>query len=112
MPAQPIGQAGAFTDDLVAVVVQRPDLERLLVQVRDRERVNAFPERRASDRGGIDRIGLSRLAHGPPGGLSQSRRDPDHSLPAGHKPALQPPGHVPAILKRPNALGVELGREP
>ena len=112
VPTQPVREAAAFGHDLVAVVVEDADLERLLVQVRDRERVDPFSERGARDRGRVDRIGLPRLAYCPPGGLGQPRRDADDSVTAGEKPALQPAGHVPAVLDRPHALGVELCGEP
>jgi hypothetical protein len=108
VPTQPVRQAAAFGHDLVAVVVEDADLERLLVQVRDRERFGPFSERGAGDRGRVDRIGLPRLAYCPPGCLGQPRRDADDSVTAGEKPALQPAGHVSAVLYRPHALGVEL----
>jgi hypothetical protein len=101
-----------FGDDLVAVVVQGADLECLLVQVRDRERVDSFPERGASDRGRVDRIGLPRCAHGASGCLGQPRRDPDDPAAAGEQPALQPAGDVATVLERPHAHLVEFCSEP
>jgi hypothetical protein len=41
----------------------------------------------------------------------QPRRDPDHPIAAGEQRALQAAGHVPAVLERPHALGVELAGE-
>jgi hypothetical protein len=108
VPPQPVREAAAFADDLVAVVVEDSDIERLLVQVRDRERVDPFSERGAGDRGRVDRIGLSRLAHRLAGCLGQARRNPDDSVTAGEKPAFQPAGHVPTVLDCPHPLGVEL----
>jgi hypothetical protein len=64
------------------------------------------------DRGRVDQIRLPRLADCPPRCLGQPRRDPDHSVTAREKPALQPARHVPAVLERPHALGGELGHEP
>ena len=90
VPTQPVRQTTAFGDDLVAVVVEGPDFERLLVQVRDRERVDPFSECGAGDRGRVDRIGLPRLAHCPPGCLGQPRRDPDYSIAASPDRAVRP----------------------
>jgi hypothetical protein len=112
MPPQPADQTDAFVDQLIAVIGQDPDLERLLIEERDRQRVDPFPERGASDRGRVDRIGLPRLAHRPPRALREPGRHPDHPITARDQPALQATRHVPAVLDRPHPLAIELGREP
>jgi hypothetical protein len=61
MPPQPGLHAGALRDQIGAVVAEQPDFHRLLVQVRDRELLDAVLDDRAGDRERIDLIGLARL---------------------------------------------------
>ena len=77
----------------------------------DRQRVESFSQRGASDCGGVDRIGLAGLSDGPSGGLSQPRRDADHSIPAGNQGGLQTTRHMPAVLDRPHPLIIKRGSE-
>ena len=50
MPSQPVDQPDALVHQLIAVIAEHPDLMRLLVQVRDRQPFNPFPDRRQRDR--------------------------------------------------------------
>jgi hypothetical protein len=54
VPAQAAREPDTLVDELVAVVVQDPDLVCLLVEESDGLRVDSFSERCAGDRGGIE----------------------------------------------------------
>jgi hypothetical protein len=62
MPAQPVNQAGAFADDLIAIVAEHSDLHGVLIGERDREAVDPVTNDRERDRARVDRMGLSGLA--------------------------------------------------
>ena len=54
MPAQAALLIGAISDQVVVMVEQQANLQRPLIQVRPRQPLDAFAQRRPSDRGRID----------------------------------------------------------
>jgi hypothetical protein len=62
VPAQAVLRACALGHEILAVVGEQPDLQRCLVQMGDREALDAFLQHRAGDRPRVDLIGLARLA--------------------------------------------------
>ena len=92
MPAQPVLDAGALGDEILAVIRQQPDLHRLLVQIRGREVLHAVLDDRSGDRERVDLIRLARLALTAPGGAHPMRRDADDPL----------AGRDQRLLKRPD----------
>ena len=62
MPPQPVLDAGALADEILAVVEQQPDPHRPLVEVRGREGLHAVLDDRARDRLRVNLIGLAALA--------------------------------------------------
>jgi hypothetical protein len=62
MPPQPIDRPGPLGDEIIAVIEQKADLHRPLVQKRDREPLDAVLDDRPGDRERVDLVGLARLA--------------------------------------------------
>jgi hypothetical protein len=107
-----VDQPDALAHQLIAVIAEHPDLMRLLVQERDRQTLNPFPDRRQRDRPRVDRVGLP----GRPGRFARLARqrgcDPNHPLPSTEQSPLQPGGDMPAVLERPYPLLVQASSEP
>ena len=80
MPPQPVLDAGALSDEIVAVIADQPDLHRLLVEIRGRETINTVLDDRSGDRDRIDLIGLPRLTFPASGSTHSMRRDSHHPL--------------------------------
>lgn len=59
MPAQPVDRAGAFGQEVFAVVDQQPDIAFGSIQVRDGEPILA--QGGAGYGQGVDRVGLPRM---------------------------------------------------
>ena len=112
MPAQPTLLVGAVGDEIVVVVEQQPDLQRVVVQMRGGQPLDALAQRRPGDRQRVDRVALAPLAGAPAGAGHQGRRDPHDPLAAGQQPPLQPPRDVAAILDRPDPLAVAQATRP
>jgi hypothetical protein len=112
MPAQPIHSPGALGDQIASVIEQQPDLHRLLVQIRDRELLDAVLDDRASDRQRVDLIRLARLALALARGAHPVRRYPHDPLAYGQQRLLEPARDVPAVLKRPHALPIQAPSPP
>jgi hypothetical protein len=60
VPAQPVLDASAFGDHVVAVISKQPDLHRTLVEIGARETFDALSQDRSRDRERVDLIGLAR----------------------------------------------------
>jgi hypothetical protein len=60
MRAQPVDHPGALADQLVAIVVEDPDLHRLLVTERGREALDPIADRDQRDPPRVDSIRLPR----------------------------------------------------
>jgi len=110
MPAQPVLHARALGDEVAAVIAQQPDLHRLLIQIRRRERERAVLDDRSCDRERVDRIRLSGLTLAAPGGTHPMRRHTNDALTSGDKALLKAPRDVPAILDRPHPLVIQIAR--
>ena len=91
---------------------QQRHLELLLGQACGRQRLESFLQRAAGDRERIDRIGLAALTHTPSRGSHQMRRQPDHDLAVIKQEPLKRPGHMPAVLDHPPALGIQPPAQP
>jgi hypothetical protein len=94
------------------LIEQQTDLQRPLVQPRARQPLDALTQHDASDRGGVDRIGLAALAPAATRARHQPRRHPHRALTAGHQRAFQAPGHMPTVLDRPHPLATQPTRPP
>jgi hypothetical protein len=113
VPAQPVDHPGALADDLVAVVAQHPDLQRVLVGERHREAVAPVSDARQRDRACVDRIRLPRLAGDLARLAGHRRRHPDHPFTGRDQRRLQARRDMPAVLDRPHPLRVlQAGGEP
>ena len=112
VPEQRAVELDAMADEAFAVVDEQAQVELGPVQVRGRERVQAFLQRGAGDVERVDRIRLAALAGAAARAGAQVRRDPQHALAAPDQKALQRPGDVPAVLKRPDPLAVKAARPP
>ena len=104
VPAQVVAERGALRDEPFAVIDEQPDVELRAGQLRDRQRVEAFAQRGARDRDGVDGVGLARSRAGAALADGELGRDPDHGLAAGEQEPLERAGDVPAVLDRPDAL--------
>ena len=112
MPPQPVHSAGAFGDQILAMIEQQADLHRLLVQIRDREPLDAVLDDRAGDRQRVDLIGLARLALPLPRGTHPVRRHPHDPLARRKQRLLEPARARPAVLDRPHAIVIQPTRPP
>ena len=81
MPAQPVDHPGALADDLIAVVAEHADLQRLLVGERHRETLEPVAQDRQRDRASVDRVALSGLTGDLARPSSHRSRHPDHPFP-------------------------------
>ena len=103
MPAQVVAERGALRDQSFAVIDEQANVELRSGQLRDGERVEAFAQRRARDRDGIDDVGLAAFASGAALANGELGRDADDGLAVGEQEALERAGDVPAVLDRPHA---------
>ena len=104
MPAQPVDHPGALGDDLIAVIAQHADLQRVLVGERHREALDPVAHHGQRDSARVDRIGLPGLARDLAGLAGHRGRHADHPLASGDQRGLQARGDVPAVLDRPHPL--------
>ncbi len=107
LPAQVVDQRGALPDQPLAMIAEATDLQRRVVQIRGRERVDAFADRDPRDGQRVDLIRLARLAPAAPSGAGQPGRDAHDPLAAGDQEPLQASGDMPAVLNRPHAGLIE-----
>ena len=66
MPLQRVIQRHALADQPLAVVDQQPQIQLGTFQLRGRQRIQAFAQRRPGDRDRVDAVGLPALAGAPP----------------------------------------------
>jgi hypothetical protein len=104
------GQPRAGIHEPLAMGRQQSNLELGSGEPGRRERLDALPERGASDRQRVNRIGLPTLTDPLPGLGHQPGREADDRLTAIDQEPLQSPGHVPDVLDHPHPLTVELAR--
>ena len=89
VPLERVVEPDPLADQALAVIDEQPQVELGPVQVRGRQRVEAFAQRRAGDRDRVDAVGLparpgraARVGH-------QLRRHPQHPLAAGDQKPLK-----------------------
>src|SRR3954452_24002080 len=104
MPQQRAVELDAMADESFAVVDKQPQVQLRSVQVRGREGLQTLLPRGAGNVERIDRIGLAALTRAPAALRGQVRRDPQHPLATPDQKALERPGDVTAVLKRPHPL--------
>ena len=110
-PAQPVLDAGALGDEVLAVIEQQLDLARRALEPRDRQRLDALLERRAGDRQRVDRVALAALARAARAGrpsasappARRARRAPAGSARACPTHAGSPRSPTPARGRAPRA---------
>jgi hypothetical protein len=112
MPAQSLLILREGVDEIVAMIGEQPNIERSPVQVRAWDVLDPFLQRCSGDGERVDRVGLPALARGAASACHVFRSDPHDVFPARDEESLERTGHVPAVLDRPDPLGVELARPP
>jgi hypothetical protein len=112
MPPKPVHGPCSLGDEIGAMIEQQADLDRPLVQIRDREPLDPVTYDRAGDRERVDLIGLARLALPVARGAHPMRRDAHDPLAGGQQRLLEPARDVPAILDRPHPLLIQAARPP
>ncbi len=110
MPPQPVLDTGALADEVLAMVKQQLDLERLLVQPGARQRVDTFTNGCPSDAESVDVIRLAALARDAASARHQLRRDTNDPLPSCEQEPLKPSRDVTAVLDREDSITAELSR--
>jgi hypothetical protein len=112
VPAQPVDHPGSFADDLIAIVTEHADLDRVLVAERLREALDPVTHHGQRHCARVDRIRLSRMPRDPPRLAGHRGRDPDHPLAGSDQRRFQARGHVPAVLDRPHPFLLQTTGEP
>ena len=110
MPLQRVVERDALTDEPFAVIDQQPQVELGPFQVRGRQRVQAFAQRRAGDGDRVDAVGLAALARRRAARGHQRAVDPQNTFSALDQKPLQGARHMPAVLQRPHPLGAQPSR--
>ena len=110
MPLQRVVQRHALADQSLAVIDQQPQIQLRAVQLRGRQRVQPFAQRRPGDRDRVDAVGLPAPASAPTRVGHQPRRDPQNPLAAADQKPLKGPRDMPAVLDRPNPLAAQATR--
>src|SRR4051812_11643394 len=99
--------ATRLRDQSFSVIDQQPDVELDAGQLRRRQPVQAFAQRRPGDRERVDAVGLAALAAAAASFAHELGRHSDDALAADHEEPLKGARHVSAVLQRPNALLAE-----
>jgi hypothetical protein len=99
MPAQAADHAGSLRDEIFAVVDEQAHLAVLAVESGNRQ--IGLPECCASDRQGVDRVGLPERAGAVSRVGHQLRRHSQDPFAGGAQVTLQAPREVPAVLDCP-----------
>ena len=105
MPLQRVVDRDALADQPFAVIDQQPQVELGPVQVRRRQRVQAFAQRRPGDRERVDAVGLAAPARLAPrrrhqaccGPAAPARRARSETAPTSPRHAGSPPAPTPAL---------------
>jgi hypothetical protein len=104
VPPEPVDLLGPLIDQAFAVIDQQLQLARLPIVRSDRQ--VRLAQRNPRHRQSIDRVGLARRAHRATLRGHQLRRHPHHLLTRGQQRPFQPGGQMPAVLDRPDPLGI------
>jgi hypothetical protein len=110
MPAQVVAQRGPLRDEPFAVIDEQSDVEFWAGQLRDWQGVEAFAQRGAGDRDGIDEVRFARFARRLACAGGQLGRDAHDGFASGEQEPLERAGDVPAVLDRPHAFGAVAAR--
>ena len=94
------------------MIDQKPDVELDTGELSDRRPIQAFAQRGARDRQRVDAIRFAAITAGASLAGHQPRRDSDDALTVDQQEPLERPGHVPAVLKRPDAPGRSCASSP
>jgi len=89
MPLQRVVERDPLAHETFAVIDEQPQVELGPVQVRCRQRVEAFAQRRPGDRKRVDAVGLSAAARLAPRRRHQRAVNPQHPLAALDQEPLQ-----------------------
>jgi hypothetical protein len=100
MPAQTLLAAAAFVDEIIAVDHEQLQIPGALL-TRSRPIEVRLAQRDPRDRQGVDRVRLATRPAAAPSGTGQPRRHPHQLLTRSDQVPLERPGHLPAILDRP-----------
>jgi hypothetical protein len=103
VPEQVVIDGGPHPNQAFAVIDQQPEVELDPRQLRDREPIDALPERGAGDRDRVDAVGLAAIAAAAALAGHQPGRDPHDALAADHEEPFEAARDVAAILDRPPA---------
>jgi hypothetical protein len=82
VPLQRVIERDALADQPLAVIDQQPQIQFGTFQLRGRQRLQAFAQRRPGDRDGVDAVGLPAVAGAPSRVGHQPGRDAQDSLAA------------------------------
>ena len=110
MPLQRVVERDALADQPLAVIDQQPQIQLGTFQLRGRQRIQAFAQRRPGDRDRVDAVGLPAPASAPTRVGHQPRRDAQNPLAAADQKPLKGPRDVPAVLDRPDPLALQAAR--
>jgi hypothetical protein len=107
MPLQRVVERNALADEALAMVNEQPQIEFGALQLRRRQRIQAFAQRRPRDRNRVDAVGLpaptsaaTRVGH-------QLRRHAQDPLATFDQKPLERARDVPAVLHRPHPFAAE-----
>ena len=110
MPLQRVVERDSLADQALAVIDQQPQVELGTFQLRSRQGIQAFAQRRPGDRDRVDAVGLPAPASAPACIGHQLRGDAQDSLAAADQKPLKGPRDVPAVLDRPDSLALQAAR--
>ena len=111
MPAQPLLGSAPLGDEIVTVVDEQLQLPQRLLAV-TRPFQLWFLQSRPGDRERVDPVRLAARPVASPLRRGQPWRHPHQPLAGSHERLLEPAGHMPAVLQRPQPLPAERLRPP
>jgi hypothetical protein len=110
MPLQRVVERDALADQALAVIDQQPQVELRTFQLRRRQRIQAFAQRRPRDRDRVDAVGLPAGANLTTRRRHQPGRDPQDALSTTDQKPLKRSRDMPTVLQRPDPLAAETAR--
>jgi hypothetical protein len=110
VPPKAVDDPGALGHEVVAVVAQQADLERLAIENGGWKALDPFAQNGARDSPRIDLIRLARLALAAPRRTHQPRRNAHDAFAGTEECLLQSARDAATVLDRPNRLVRERAR--
>ena len=110
MPLQRVVERDALADQPLAVIDQQPQIEFGALELRRRQRIQAFAQRRPRDRERVDAVGLTALARAATRVGHQLGRHAHDALAALDQKPLEGARDVSAVLQRPHPSPPESAR--